>query len=302
VDDGTAVVPARRLKDVSPLAVADPNSPTTPEEPALVFALPATAENVGIVRHAVGGLAETLGMDPIAVTDLKTIVTEACTNVAVHAYGEEGGPLEVDVTPDEAGITVAVRDHGSGIRPQPDLDESRLRLGLPLIAALSTRFGISGGVGHGTEVVMRMDYVSPSTEEADAMPRPASAHGTAIKLKDDRLAAPVIGRVLAVLAARTDFPVDRLTDTMLLADALAAHAADGFDDGTVRMVVEDGDGSIRVRVGPMSEGSGEQLRSQLEIPGLGATLEKLADDVSVDQASDGEYFSLQMRPSRPAQR
>ena len=30
-------------------------------------------------------------MDPIAVTDLKTIVSEACTNVAVHAYGERGG-------------------------------------------------------------------------------------------------------------------------------------------------------------------------------------------------------------------
>jgi serine/threonine-protein kinase RsbW len=270
-----------------------------PEEPGLLFALPATAENVAIVRHAVGGLAETLGMDPIAVTDLKTIVTEACTNVAVHAYGDEGGPLEVEVTPDETGITVTVRDHGSGIRPRPDLDESRLRLGLPLIAALSTTFSISGGVGHGTEVVMRMDLVSPASEEAEAMPTPASVHGTAIKVSDERLAAPVIGRVLAVLAARTDFPVDRLTDTMLLADALAANAGAGFDDGTVRMVVEDGDGAIRVRVGPMREGAGERLRSRLEIPGLGATLEKLADEVSVDESSDGEYFSLQMRPSRP---
>jgi hypothetical protein len=49
----------------------------------------------------------------------------------------------------------------------------------------------------------------------------------------------------------------------------------------------------------MRDGAAERLRSELEIPGLGATLEKLADDVSVDRSSDGEYFSLQMRASRP---
>lgn len=281
------------------MTATDTRIQTAPEDPGLLFALPATAENVAIVRHAVGGLAEALGMDPIAVTDLKTIVTEACTNAAVHAYGDAGGPLEVEVTPDETGLTVAVRDQGSGIRPQPDLDQSRLRLGLPLIAALSSSFSISGGIGRGTEVVMRMDLVSSSVDEQEAMPSTASVHGTAIKVSDERIMGPVIGRVLAVLAARTDFAVDRLTDTMLLADALAANAAAGFEDGNVRMVVEDGDGTIHVRVGPMQEGAAEKLRSELEIPGLGATLEKLADDVSVESGSDGEYFSLQVRASRP---
>ena len=284
---------------MSKLSTPDRRIEAAPGKPGLLFSLPAIAENVAIVRHAVGGLAETLGMDPIAVADLKTIVTEACTNVAVHAYDDEVGTLEVDVVADDAGITVAVRDQGSGIRPRPDLEESRLRLGLPLIAALSTNFAISGGIGRGTEVVMRMDLASPKTVEPEALPRPASVPGTAIKVSDERIIAPVIGRVLAVLAARTDFPVDRLTDTMLLADALAANAATGFEDGTVRMVFEDGDGTIDVRVGPMQEGAAEQLRSELELPGLGATLEKLADNVSIDQTPDGEYFSLKMRPSRP---
>src|SRR5919201_4029191 len=230
------------------LSAPDRRDPTAPDAPGLLFVLPSHAENVAIVRHAVGGLAETLGMDPTAVADLKTIVTEACTNVAVHAYGEEGGPLEVQVTPDETGITVAVRDRGSGIRPRPDLDESRLRLGLPLIAALSSNFSISGGIGQGTEVVMRMDLVTPALEQAEHLAPATSVPGTAIQGSDERIVAPVIGRVLAVLAARTDFPVDRLSDTMLIADALAASAAAGFEDGKVRMLVEDGDGSIHVRV------------------------------------------------------
>lgn len=269
-------------------------------EPGLLFTLPASAENVAIVRHAVGGLAETLGMDPTGVVDLKTIVTEACTNVAVHAYGEEGGPLEVEVSPDETGITVAVRDQGTGIEPRVDLDESRLRLGLPLIASLSKSFMISGGVGRGTEVVMRMDLEPEPGEEPEiSQSPPESVPGTTIEVSDERIIAPVVARVLAVLAARTDFPVDRLTDTMLIADALAAHAAQGFADRNVRMTVEDGDGSIHMRVGPMQEGAAERLRSELEIPGLGATLEKLADDVSVDHDSAGEFFSLRMRASRP---
>jgi serine/threonine-protein kinase RsbW len=281
------------------LSTPDRRMEAAPGKPGLLFSLPAIAENVAIVRHAVGGLAETLGMDPIAVADLKTIVTEACTNVALHAYDDGVGTLEVEVVADDAGITVAVRDQGSGIRPRPDLEESRLRLGLPLIAALSTNFAISGGIGRGTEVLMRMDLASPKAVEPEALPRPTTVPGTSIKVSDERIIAPVIGRVLAVLAARTDFPVDRLTDTMLLADALAANAATGFEDGAVRIVFEDGDGTIDVRVGPMQEGGAEQLRSELEIPGLGATLEKLADDVSIDQTPDGEYFSLKMRPSRP---
>jgi anti-sigma regulatory factor (Ser/Thr protein kinase) len=287
------------------LSAPDRRTELGPDQPGLLFVLPAIPENVAIVRHAVGGVAETLGMDPIAVADLKTIVTEACTNAAVHAYGEEGGPLEVQVIPDDAGMTVAVRDRGSGIRPRPDLEESRLRLGLPLIAALSTSFSISGGLGKGTEVVMRMDLEASDGEvevEGESPATPENVPGAAIQVSDERIGGPVIGRVLAVLAARTDFPVDRLTDTMLIADALAANAAAGFEDGNIRMVVEDGDGSIRVRVGPMQEGAAARLRSELEIPGLGATLEKLADEVSIDEGSEGEFLSLRMQPSRPSQR
>jgi serine/threonine-protein kinase RsbW len=271
-----------------------------PDHPGLRFALPARAENVAVVRHAVGGLAETLGMDPIAVADLKTIVSEACTNVAVHAYGEDGGTMEVQVTPDEEGLTVAVRDRGSGIRPSPDLEGSRLRIGLSLIAALSTEFSISGGTGRGTEVVMRMELATPTERPEESLTPPESVPGTAIEVSDERIIAPVIGRVLAVLASRSDFPVDRLADTMMIADALAANAVDSFEDSNIRMVVEDGDGSIHVRVGPMREGGAERLRSDLEIPGFAASLETLADEVSVDQAAGGEFFSIRMGPSRPA--
>jgi hypothetical protein len=168
-----------------------------------------------------------------------------------------------------------------------------------LIAALSSEFSISGGIGRGTEVVMRMDSKVPAQRAEASLTPPESVPGTAIEVSDERIVAPVLGRVLAVVAARSEFPVDRLTDTMLIADALAANAGKGFDGSNVRMVVEDGDGSIHVRVGPMKQGGAEKLRAELEIPGLDATLEKLADEVRVDQAAGGEFFSIRMGPSRP---
>jgi anti-sigma regulatory factor (Ser/Thr protein kinase) len=108
------------------------------------MSLPARAENVAVVRHALAGLAERLGMDEGSLADLKTVVTEACMNVVVHAYaGVEPGPLEVEALSDGDGdgLTVVIRDHGSGIRPRPDLEgRQSLRIGLTLIAALSSSF------------------------------------------------------------------------------------------------------------------------------------------------------------------
>lgn len=121
----------------------------------LSITLPARAENVVIVRHALAGLAEQLGMGEPGVGNLKTVVTEACANVVGHAYDGGPGPLQVEALPRSGGLTVSVRDFGGGIRPRPDVETSSLRLGLVLIAALSSSFEIRGALGGGTEI--RMD-------------------------------------------------------------------------------------------------------------------------------------------------
>ena len=48
-------------------------------------------------------------------------VTEACSNVVVHAYRETAGDLEVIVEDDPVdGVIVRVRDHGGGMHPRTD--------------------------------------------------------------------------------------------------------------------------------------------------------------------------------------
>jgi serine/threonine-protein kinase RsbW len=96
-------------------------------------------------------------------------VTEACTNVVVHAYEGEG-VLEVEMIADEEGLTIVVRDHGLGIHPRPaGSGAPALGLGLPLIAALSDAFELRGSAGMGTEVRMTFAYTR-DRDPADTHP------------------------------------------------------------------------------------------------------------------------------------
>jgi anti-sigma regulatory factor (Ser/Thr protein kinase) len=114
--------------------------------------LPARAENVAVVRHALGGLGEALALDPQTLSDVKLAVTEACTNVVVHAYVDDNGPMEIAATIEDDVLRVVVRDEGLGILPRPD--SPGLGLGLPLIATLTESLELGKGSDDRTEVTM----------------------------------------------------------------------------------------------------------------------------------------------------
>ena len=132
-----------------------PDEPATPQVPDVRLTVPARAENVAIVRQALAGLADGLAIDPAVLADMKVAVSEACTNVVVHAYGDGDGTIEVDAAPDNGIVVIVVRDFGTGIRPRLDPEDSEAGgLGLPLIAALAEGFEVQGAEGEGTEVRM----------------------------------------------------------------------------------------------------------------------------------------------------
>jgi serine/threonine-protein kinase RsbW len=128
--------------------------------PDVRLTMPARPEGVAVVRQALAGMADALDFDAAVLADMKMAVSEACTNVVVHAYEDSDGMLEVDMLADDAGLTIRVRDHGSGIHPNPQRtrDVPALGLGLPLIAALSDAYELHGSSGQGTEVRMTFHY------------------------------------------------------------------------------------------------------------------------------------------------
>lgn len=258
------------------------------------MSLPARAENVAVVRHALAGLAERLGMDEASLADLKTVVTEACMNVVVHAYPEdEIGLLEIEANPDLDGLTVAVRDFGRGISPRPGVDRPSLRIGLALIAALSSSFEIRGGNERGTEIRMHLPLRSrPIPAEGDeARPEmPAVPDATEIQVGAAELLGPVLSRALTALAARQEITIDRISDAMLLADAISAAAPRGFADGQVKLSIADRPEGVELKIGPMGPGAADGLRSSLALPDVGGSLETLADEVRTEADGDGEYL------------
>ncbi|MDX6706574.1 MAG: serine/threonine-protein kinase RsbW [Solirubrobacteraceae bacterium] len=121
--------------------------------PDLELKLPARAENVAVVRHAFGGLADVLSVDEQTLADIKLAVTEACTNVVIHAYEpDEKGSLEVDASIRDRRLKVVIRDRGRGIVPRPD--SPGLGLGLPLIATLAESLELGKDEQDNTEVRM----------------------------------------------------------------------------------------------------------------------------------------------------
>lgn len=262
------------------------------------FALPARAENVPLVRHALAGLAEAVEMDPSEIADLKTVVTEACMNAVVHAYrdSERAGPLEVEAWQNSTCLVVTVRDFGQGIRPLADVEHRSLRLGLPLIAALTDSFEISATPDGGTTVTMKVPLQTDGSQESEVL-APEPVEETRINVPAGELLAPVLSRVISMFAARADLSVDELSDAVLLSDAISAQGPDGFPDGTARIAVSEEDGAFNVRVGPLGDGGGQRLLEGLRIPSLDASLEALADEVKIERVAGGDVLALRIARS-----
>jgi serine/threonine-protein kinase RsbW len=273
------------------------------ERQIIRLVLPANPANVSLVRHTVAGLAEAIGMDEDGVADVKAVVTEACVNAVVHAYDDEVGPVEVLAGLGDGAFEIIVRDFGLGFRPRVAAAgaEQSLRLGLPLIATLASSFELRGNPGGGTE--LRIALALPSAETAGGEDRPPervaeTREDTVVSIGDHDLAALLVSRVLSSVGARAELSIDKLSDAVLLGDAIAGGSPDGFVDGRVQIAVTDGPRSIVVKVGPLREGAAEQLLGALEVPALGASLQKLADEVRVETAAGGEHlmFRISERP------
>lgn len=125
------------------------------DAPELHLVLPAAPENVVVARQAITGLCEGLGFPARATDDVRLAVTEACTNVVVHAYAPDTATaqLELEAAAVDQELLVTVRDQGRGMGVFTGA--AGLGLGLPLIAALTRAVEMRAGPdGVGTEIAM----------------------------------------------------------------------------------------------------------------------------------------------------
>jgi hypothetical protein len=112
-------------------------------------------------------------------------------------------------------------------------------------------------------------------------------------VRNGPLLGPVLSRVIGMLAARAQCPIDRLDDALLVADTVAAHGPDYARNGAVRVNLAAREGVIELTVGALRPRGAQQMLSDAELPGVGNILERVADAVEIRE--DGEDEALYIR-------
>jgi anti-sigma regulatory factor (Ser/Thr protein kinase) len=237
------------------------------------------------VRQALAGLTDELGVDAARAADMKIAITEACTNAVVHAYGNDGGALDVSMTREHGRLVLSVRDHGRGMRQIAEREGPPLGFGLALIASLADEFGIAGG-RDGTEV--RIAFALDGAQQAPPLvvqlsPGAARTPGAIeLTLASGEHGAAVLGRVVSLVAARADFSIDRLSDAQIVSDAIVGGASTHTRDGTLTVTIDERESGFDLAVGPLASGGARRLLADTTLPGLGGLLDRLADQIDVE--------------------
>jgi anti-sigma regulatory factor (Ser/Thr protein kinase) len=109
-------------------------------------------------RRAVVDWAREHVEDRAVLSDIALAITEATTNVVLHAYRDRDEPGIVEIKAEDHAdhVCIYVLDEGTGLAPR--VDSPGLGLGLGLIAQVADSADVRAPETGGTEVVMRFNF------------------------------------------------------------------------------------------------------------------------------------------------
>ena len=106
-----------------------------------------------------------------------------------------------------------------------------------------------------------------------------------MSLQAELVTGPVLQRVLprivGVLAARAELPIDRLSDGLLVADALSAAAQATLGDDAPLVIRASADREVTLELGPLPRELAEHLLVRTALRSAGRIVERLAE-VKID--------------------
>ena len=122
--------------------------------------IPARAEYITLGRLALTAIAGVRPLSDETLHDLKLALTEACTNSVKHAYGEDGGSIDIVYELLSDRLAVEVGDAGAGFEPnggrRDGAGEDELLeeggLGIEIIRALTDEVEIAERAGGGSRL------------------------------------------------------------------------------------------------------------------------------------------------------
>jgi stage II sporulation protein AB (anti-sigma F factor) len=124
--------------------------------------LPARAANVSLARATVAAFAAQLPFTVEDLEDIKVAVSEAVSNVILHAYGEAGGEVTISASLSGDFLEVTIEDNGRGIadiaqarQPSYTTSPDRMGLGFVLMESFMDSIEVRSIPGKGTAVTLR---------------------------------------------------------------------------------------------------------------------------------------------------
>jgi anti-sigma regulatory factor (Ser/Thr protein kinase) len=271
------------------------------DTPNVRLSLPNEPENVLVVRQMLSGLAEALEIEPSLLNSLSAAVSEACNNVVLHAYEGRRGPLEIEVYGFPAGLRVLVCDQGVGFPVAGAREADGFAVGgvgLLTIDALSERVEIRSRAPTGTEVEMEFWNVKPSEPDPPAawseLTQPFADTQVLVEISPVNLGRSILPRLLSALAARAHFPIDRISETMLLADALPLAVQQLAPRRQLRVAINEGPRKLELLIGPLGYGHANALIGDLSVKGIGSLLGRITDARSIIALDSQETLALQL--------
>ena len=132
----------------------------------------------------------------------------------------------------------------------------------------------------------------PNGDRGDGADTPPLPGELSITVSSGPLAAPVLGRVIAMLAARAEFSLEGISEAELVTDAVAAHAPRAIVGNRIQLGIDRPDGQLVVRVGPLAEGGAKRVIQASALDDLPPVLERLTEQRRVESSDDGELLCL----------
>jgi hypothetical protein len=112
---------------------------------------------------------------------------------------------------------------------------------------------------------------------------------TDIAVTPGPLVGPVLRRVVGMLAARANLPLDKLDEAVLVADVVA-HRAGPYTGEAVQVRLTPGERTLWMRIGPLAAGGAQALLG--DEPEVGSVILTVADEVHVDSDDAGEFLRV----------
>jgi hypothetical protein len=121
---------------------------------------------------------------------------------------------------------------------------------------------------------------------------PPYESSASLRLATGPLVGPVLCRVVSIVLARANCPMDRMDDAMLICDALSAHAPTHAADGHLAFAVSARGRQFELRVGDLAAQAAGRLVQDTMLPGVGSVLERMTDELRIEPAAEGTSEEL----------